>query len=459
MKAICSGVLVLTLVLSGACHTLDVPDFQASSLNDLLNNPSAAAIEAAVTGLLIASRTQNFTVQRGYVETAGVMGRESQSLDPSNSATNPSRVQQLTAAGGTTVWTNAYASIQAQNIVLQALGVATTLTDPQKEAIRGLVLTLQANDLLAVINLLDSSGAVIDVKSAPAAPPSPVVGKAAVFTRIVQLLDQAATHLQNGGTTFPMPLSTGYTGFTNPSTTFLQFNRALRARVAVYLGDYAGALTYLQQSFLSLTQPLTLGVYHAFTTNPGDASNPYFDPLPRVIFAHTSQLADAQLKGDGTKDARVLAKVVPITPKLQLGYPVDAKYIIYSSGAAPISIVRNEELILLRAEANIGLGNNSTAITDINFIRVNSGGLQPISDPYVPAAGQPATLLDELLYEKRYSLLFEGHRWVDLRRYGKLATLPKTLPTDKIFPWFPLPDAECLARTPPPPGCAVPAGF
>ena len=35
---------------------------------------------------------------------------------------------------------------------------------------------------------------------------------------------------------------------------------------------------------------------------------------------------------------------------------------------APIPIIKNEELILLRAEANIGLGNRAAAIQDLNFM-------------------------------------------------------------------------------------------
>jgi hypothetical protein len=67
-------------------------------------------------------------------------------------------------------------------------------------------------------------------------------------------------------------------------------------------------------------------------------------------------------------------------------------------------------------------------------------------------------MLDALLYEKRYSLLFEGHRWIDLRHYNKLGTLPKDLPAHKIFSKFPLPRSECIIRSAPPAGCALENG-
>jgi hypothetical protein len=72
-----------------------------------------------------------------------------------------------------------------------------------------------------------------------------------------------------------------------------------------------------------------------------------------------------------------------------------------------------------------------------------------------------ASLLTELLYNKRYSLLYEGgHRWIDLRRYNRLNTLPKALPTHRIFSRFPFPRNDCLARDPTPAvGCTAEAGF
>ena len=103
----------------------------------------------------------------------------------------------------------------------------------------------------------------------------------------------------------------------------------------------------------------------------------------------------------------------------------------------------------------MGLGNLGPAADDINLIRVNSGGLALYAGSVTPDA-----LLDELLYNKRYSLLYEGgHRWIDLRRYGRLSTLPLDLPEHRRFGKFPFPINECLARSPnPSTGCSPEAG-
>jgi hypothetical protein len=121
----------------------------------------------------------------------------------------------------------------------------------------------------------------------------------------------------------------------------------------------------------------------------------------------------------------------------------------------------NEELILLRAEANIALGTTTGADPrdDINAVRTISGGLPPIT-PAVWNALTPTQQRDSLLYEKRYSLMYQdGDRWVDMRRYGLLATLPHDRPGDLVWPWLKITDDECLSRPSPRPlGCIGPGG-
>ena len=55
--------------------------------------------------------------------------------------------------------------------------------------------------------------------------------------------------------------------------------------------------------------------------------------------------------------------------------------------------------------------------------------------------------IDALLYERRYSLLYEwGHRWIDMRRYGRLNQLAIDRPGDLVYTTFPIPTDEVLAR-------------
>jgi hypothetical protein len=50
--------------------------------------------------------------------------------------------------------------------------------------------------------------------------------------------------------------------------------------------------------------------------------------------------------------------------------------------------------------------------------------------------------VDRLLYERRYSLFAEGHRWIDLRRFGLLDDLVMDRPGDNRVTQFPIPQNE-----------------
>jgi len=154
----------------------------------------------------------------------------------------------------------------------------------------------------------------------------------------------------------------------------------------------------------------------------------------------------------------VQEKIVRVPPVTLEGITDSLQFTLYNSSASPIPVIRNEELILMRAEANFGLGNKTTALTDINLIRTSSGGLAALPGSF--ASGPDAAMLNEILYEKRYSLLWEGgHTWLDLRHYGLLQTLPKAEPNHHIFEIMPYPLADCQGRTPKPEGCNFVVGY
>jgi len=50
--------------------------------------------------------------------------------------------------------------------------------------------------------------------------------------------------------------------------------------------------------------------------------------------------------------------------------------------------------------------------------------------------------MDEIAKQRRYSLFAEGHRWIDMRRWGRLAELPKDRPNDDVWEKFPRPGSE-----------------
>ena len=79
-------------------------------------------------------------------------------------------------------------------------------------------------------------------------------------------------------------------------------------------------------------------------------------------------------------------------------------------GDAGVILIRLSEMYLIRAEANVRLGNDAQAITDLNMIRTRAG-LEALADD--------SDILEEIFLERRRELAFEGHLLFDLMRYRK----------------------------------------
>jgi hypothetical protein len=457
MRALLSGLVAVCIVAggAGACREVTIPNYNSPNVDQLTSNPNAATVNTTTLGLLVGARA---TVG-AYATTLGVLGREVYNLD----GAEPRNVLgflvgPLEPGGfGTDMgWTATYRQLLTAFTILEAVENVPDYTPAQKEAVRGFTKRFMALAYVDQLRIRDTFGIVLDVDPS-ARELGPFVTRDEGYARAAQLLDEARTHLAAGGTAFPFALPAGFAGFNTPAT-FVRFNRALKARLEVYRQRWPDALTALGETFLNTASPtpatLAVGVYHSFSTTSGDAVNPLFDPAPRALTAVPSFLTEARLQPDGTPDRRASSKaaVGPVSLSTQ-GVTSNVRITAYASNVAPVPIIRNEELILLRAEARLGTGDRAGAIADLNLVRTVSGGLAPLPATF---AGD---LVDEILYDRRYSLFYEyGHRWVDVRRYGRLNTLAKTLPSHRVFPIVPIPIDECNQRSPAPRGCVQVSG-
>ena len=443
-------VLAGAVGVSAACGDFIVPNSDAPSLDALQQNPTPSVINSATQGMFngfrasVAGILSNVSLFAHY-------GREGYYIDVAQTSLTAFDVP-LTPSDGAG-WATTYQYVQLANTIRRALDlVGPAMTDPQKEAIRGFVKTAEAYLLHGQLRAQDSIGIAIDTDH-PRSDPLPAIASiTAARTFIVQRLDEAYTSLgtaATAGVSFPFQFPAGFAGFTTPAT-FQQFNRALKARVLIENNDYAGALTALGQSFISTASPMSFGVYNSFSTGSGDQTNSFFDPNGVSFVADTMLPRQAQLQAGGAVDLRVSTKMVQMTDangpvyRKHTGVTSNYRWTIYNSNSAPIPIIKNEELILIRAEARYRTSDVAGALADINLVRGQSGGLAPLVGF--------ATSQDfdtELLYNRKYSLLFEyGHRWVDLRRFGRLVTdlIGPRGPGDLIFIRVPLPQPECDAR-------------
>jgi len=441
------------VVGAAACGKFDIPNVNSPSIDQLETNPTPSVIAAATQGL-IASMRSSVTVR---LSTFAHYGREGYYIDVAQTRlTAFDDVLSSNDGLGGGGWATTYQHVKLTNAIRHALDQVTGMTDAQKEATRGFVKTAEAYLLHGQLRAQDVFGIAVATDVPRSDPPAPVVTKAQSIAFIVQRLDEAKTHLLAGGTAFPFSLGSGFTGFNTP-VNFLKVNRALRARVAIEAGDYAGALTALGESFIDPAGAMSLGAYNVFSTASGDITNPYFDPSGFSYVADSFIPYEAQLRASGEVDLRSSTKTAiirnaagAIVYRTHTRVTSDLKWTVYATNTSPIPLIKNEELLLIRAEAKWKTGDPTGALADLNIVRTTSGGLTAIA----AFPGDPA-FETELLYNRRYSLLFEyGHRWVDLRRFNRLGDLhgPRGA-GDLVFDKVPIPQADCDARSTKPAGC------
>jgi hypothetical protein len=311
---------------------------------------------------------------------------------------------------------------------LEAIANTNSVTDTEKNGYVGFARTVLAQQLMALVVMYNESGIRIDVADPDNL--GPIVGRSAALAAVSAMLDDAASDLNNAGDGFAFSVPSGFAGFKTPAS-FRKVNRALAARAAVYRGNYGDALTHLSGSFLDMNGSVDLGAYMTFSTGAGDLTNPLFLPqnnTGEIRLAHPAFVADSE-----AGDARAAKATMRTSPAGSANLSSTHDVWIYQSNVDPVTIIRNEELMLISAEAKIQQNDLSGAVGDIDAVRSKAG-----LGPYTGAMDKDA-LINQMLRERRYSLWCEGHRWEDLRRNNKLSTLPKDRPDDLVHTSLPVP--------------------
>jgi hypothetical protein len=463
------GVLAFAAVTAAACSQKDLNVLNPNVVTVEGAGSDPAALQLSATGLLVDLRG----ITTGPPQTLGILGREAYNFTPTEGRNTTNYLVGITVAGtqkldpagfATGLWGTAFNTRRDIYNYYKVVDGLTTLSAAEKAAAKGFAQTIEAIAMLQVAGTRDTLGAPIDILEDGTAL-APFVTRDSLYKWILNTFDAASTSLAAGGAAFPFALHAGFAGFNTPAT-FNQFNRAMRAKASAYYATagggataWQGALTALAASFLNAgattRAQLDAGVYQIFSTASGDATNGLNPVTNTSLYAHASYTTDAQNKADGTKDNRYLAKIRtglpsrsgPVTADGATSAASTIGFNIYPTNVTSMPTIRNEELILLRAEARLATGDKAGAIADLNQVRVNSGGLAAST---LTPANTNDEILNGILYEKRFSLMLEGNRWIDHRRYGKLAQLPLDIATgpNKNFVAIvmPIPQGECNSR-------------
>ncbi|ACY18602.1 RagB/SusD family nutrient uptake outer membrane protein [Haliangium ochraceum] len=431
-------IIALTLASLAAGCDLEVGDLNNLPESELQDEPTPTLVNLAATGLLAGSRLE-YGFDNGYIAHLSVLGREAYNLDVADPRY---RAELLSGPGldpgspafGGNLWNDPYANIHNALNVLNAVGKVDAYSEQEREGLRGFAKTIEALDYFMIVNTRDVNGGFIATSTDIDVLPTPA-SKDELHEHIASLLDQGAGHLDNAGDAFTFTFSSGYAGFDTPSS-FRSYNRALRARVAAYQEDWDGVLSALADSFLdtSDTASMNLGVYHSFSTQSGDITNQL---VSNNLYGHPTLATDVD-----PDDQRFAQKLAQVDSRTLDGLTSDLQFTVYDSTSAPVPIIRNEELLLLSAEAKLRTGDLAGAVADLNIVRQQSAG----QDALVADDLDADAVFEELVYQRRFGLLFEGHRWIDMRRWGLIEQLPLDREGDVVHTEFPIPTPEQNAR-------------
>lgn len=424
--------LLLLLVLP-ACEIDEQIDPNGPSINSVLTDASPSELNLLVSG--IEGRIRNgFNT---YVTASGTIARELYTFDadPRNTADLLGKEDDVLDANTfylTAPFSTRYRVVKNANILLEAVDNTDQISAAEANGYRGFANTMKALMLSQVLDFLNNNGIRVDVADPENL--GPYLSKDASYDAILALFDEGQGQLS--GSSFAFTLSPGFAGFDTPAT-FVELNRALSARVATRAGRYQEALTRVEASFVDPTGDLSEGPQHLFSTTSGDILNPLFKAPGQSgdqIIVH-SRIIDGLEAGDARADKfRLRVDPTPLD-----GLNGTHETALFESATSPIDIIRNEELVLIWAEANIQTGDLAEGVQGINAVR-NAAGLPDFGGDTSSAEA----LLDELLKQRTYSLWGEGHQMFDLRRYNKLNSdfLPLDRTGDDVFTQFPIPLSE-----------------
>src|SRR5438270_5739906 len=381
------------MVVAGCKDNPVVNPIDAPTVNALSGSLTPTTLQQLATGVLGQDRASANVF--AYAVEGGIFARDVYRID----ASEPRFVQETLggnpdpgsfAGGG--AWANYYTAIRAENSILLDLhkietNPNTALTPAQESATSGFIRTMKALDYWRIIEMHDTVGASIQTDDP--AQVTDIRCKPVVLAYVAALLDSANADFaaSTPTTVIPVQLPTGFTAFGRDYSVvsnLIKFNRGLKGKVDFYRGlDRSSPQPALFPTAVTeLTQ--ALGGAAPGAVPPADfTKGPYYQFVPGGSENTPNTISDSKmglnpLVKDSVQagDTRA-SKIVSRSATSGFGISTNITYVgavaSTANQAAPLGILRDEELVLLRAQAEIEAGQLAKAILDINDVRTTNG--------------------------------------------------------------------------------------
>ena len=330
----------------------------------------------------------------------------------------------------TGVWQSIYVAIARANALIRDVPNITGVEDEERNEILGEAYFLRA---LSYHNLVKFWGDV-PMPLVPAESPEEAAAytrtpAAQVYTQILSDLDQASSLITDESQTHQASLGAV---------------RALRARVDLYLGDWAKAEANAD-SVLAMDYELASSYSDLFTDEGTDTPEDIF----RISFTAVDYnelgyyyLFDGRYETAPTADLDATYEAGDERHSWSIGEDdgdFQGTKFPTTVGAEDLHVIRLAEVILIRAEALAQQDELEDAVDAYNRLRVRAG-----LDPHVFGTDvtNKAQVLAAIAHERRVELAMEGDRWPDLVRSGQAVSVMGLSPDQAYQTLYPIPARE-----------------
>ncbi|UKT63399.1 RagB/SusD family nutrient uptake outer membrane protein [Pedobacter mucosus] len=455
------------MLFAGSCKKYtDIVPNNTFAEDDAYSNPQRAAL--AITGVYSAAQSSPYTdgSNRGYPFGAantiqGDMRGEDMMAIPSFFLVTYENSYDATTANNTALWTSLYATINRANIVIAKLKEAATAGTISVDVATAGEAECRFLRALSYHELLIHFARPYN-ETAGATHQGVVLRTVGINTPelVDQYKNEGRSTVKQGYDLILADLDFAETNLAVQTTASLRITRAtkgaavaLKTRVKLHMGDYAGVITEgakLGTSVLAatFTSPAALGSFALTATPDGPFASvgANYGNTESIFSIENSTIRNAGTNGSlstmySKAPGRALAVISPIiwndpswkatdlrrslltTTDAATG--VAAKYYFTTKYKDPATwtdanpILRYAEVLLNVSEAYARTGNTVQSLALLNAVRNRSVVL---TDRYTVANFLTTpSLIQAIINERRIEFLGEGKRWMDIHRLAKEA--------------------------------------